>query len=188
LQAAVRGTRSSHTGNIVRSILTAGLVAVALAMAAPAQADPITDRERTALSARMLQTELMVAALACDANARYNAFVRKFEGELVGYGRALRGLFQRHFGNAGTTRLTTFVTTLANQASLRSARAGGHYCKGAAKLFDATLQVSTPDFPSYVTRQPFADAHGIETVLNVAVQRVATSVSAAGTDGPATGR
>lgn len=186
MQPSSRETRIGGARLAARSLIAAALLAAGLMTATPASAEPVSASERMALSARMLQTELMVAALSCDANARYNAFVHKFEDQLVSHGRALRGLFQRHFGAAGTARLTTFVTRLANQASLRSARAGADYCKGAARLFETTLQVPENAFAGYVAQQPFAEAHDIDAVLNAAVRQVTkTTMAAAGTDGTA---
>lgn len=181
---AARGTRTNRKGRAqtrwtVRSLIAAAGLAAVMATTTPASAAQVTAAERLALSARVLQTELMVAALTCDDHASYNAFVHKFQAQLVAHGRTLRALFHHHFGAAGTNRLTTFVTALANQAALRSAQAGAGYCVRAEKLFASTLAVPTgKDFSQFIKRQPFADSHNIDTVLNAAVRRVAESMTA----------
>ncbi len=73
--------------------------------------------EKTAFDTRVLQSELMVAALSCGENARYNSFVQKFESELVANGNALRGYFARNYGKSGEDVLDRFITRIANNAA-----------------------------------------------------------------------
>mgnify|MGYP005657764477 CR=1 FL=1 len=119
----------------MRKSLIAGVAILSL-YAGQAAADICADpQDQVAVKARTLQTELMVAALRCDSNHRYNAFVRKFESDLVVQGRQLRTYFTRSYGSDSERRLNRFVTFLANAASLRSVGAGANYCKSANALF-----------------------------------------------------
>ncbi len=105
-----------------------------------------TPAEATAVEVRMLQSELMVAALACrDSNpelgmvAQYNDFVHRLGDRLVSHSRVLQAHFKKYYGTGGTHRLEAFVTALANDASKRSMTESG-YCHSAAGLFS---EVST---------------------------------------------
>ena len=75
--------------------------------ARPSQAD-------ISIEVRRLQTNLMVAALTCNARADYNAFV---------------------FGKAGDSKLNAFITRLANEASTRSNADRDGFCADAASTF-----------------------------------------------------
>lgn len=135
----------------LRTLAAAGLAALAIALAAtgPAEAGRmacVTAREEVALNARVLQTELMVAALACGEAKRYNAFVTTFRREIAAQGSSLRRLFGRAYGSAGKSQLNAFVTRLANDASVRSAAGGGRYCAAAASLMTEALATKPGDF------------------------------------------
>ncbi len=119
--------------------------------------------EQAALRARVVQSQLMVAALSCGARPRYNAFVRKFERELVMQGKSLRSFFQRTYGDSATKRLNSFVTSQANKASERSLDVGGAFCSETAGLFDELQGLRPVQFTEFVARQRFAASHGIES-------------------------
>ena len=86
----------------VRIFTPAMIITTGLLTADSAWADPCTDPvAQTALNTRALQTELMVAALSCGNRIHYNAFVIKYQGDLVKHGRSLQSFFQRKHGAAG---------------------------------------------------------------------------------------
>lgn len=97
------------------------------------------------MNARILQTELMVAALACGEQRRYNAFVTIFRAEIAAQSAALRRLFDRAYGSGGRRELNAFVTRLANDAAARSA-AGEGYCAAVGMLLTEALATSPRDF------------------------------------------
>ena len=84
-----------------RGVITCGLtvlmicIASALPSSAQAKAKPrpgycASDTDLAALNARVLQTELMVAALSCDEKQRYNSFVTAYREVLRDRGQALQ--------------------------------------------------------------------------------------------------
>jgi len=122
-------------------LFVAGAIAVSGAsLVAPAAAnEPL---EHDAVHTRKLQTELMVSALYCGQQARYNAFVRRFEGELVSSGRELKALFvSRHGATRAVPKLDAFLTRLANQESQRRLTLGTRYCPDARTLFTQVLRL-----------------------------------------------
>lgn len=122
--------------------LVVGTLAIA-APSVPASATTVfTARDNPTVHTRKLQTELMVAALYCGQNARYNAFVRRFEGELVSNGKRLRALFvNMHGAKQAVTRLDTFLTKMANDESRRRLTLGSRYCRDAQTLFTRVLNL-----------------------------------------------
>jgi hypothetical protein len=137
--------------------------ALVLAAAAPAwagRATCVSARDEIALNARVLQTELMVAALACGEERRYNAFVITFRREIAAQGSSLRRLFSRAYGPAGTRQLNAFVTRLANDASVRSGAAGGRYCAAAGSLMAEALVTKPGEFERLIRSGSLSGRHG----------------------------
>ena len=132
--------------------LAAGLVLAAGGAAARAAACP-SPMERAALEMRVMQSELMVAALTCGARESYNAFVIKFEPDLVRHGVALRTFFKRAHGSRASAELNRFVTRLANQASQRSVADRAGYCAAASRVFEQVLKLKRFELIGYADRQ-----------------------------------
>lgn len=118
---------------IVGAVLLAMTPAVALA------GEHSNPAHKSAFYVRALQTELMVAALTCQAKPEYKAFVTRFKKSLVRNGKALRGYYKLHYGAQSDQRLNTYVTQLANQTSQRTINARGVYCEQAKDLFSVVL-------------------------------------------------
>ncbi|MCW8836674.1 MAG: hypothetical protein OQJ99_09960 [Rhodospirillales bacterium] len=148
--------RSAHSKRILAAGLSGFLLLGATGQAAAACATPA---ERLALNARVLQSELMVAALSCGKNADYNAFVKKFQPQLVERGKSLRQFFVRLYGAKGETRLNAFVTRMANEASVRSLRQGGGYCDQAGALFSAALAMKASSLLTLISQTRFTQQH-----------------------------
>lgn len=116
--------------------------------------------EHTALSARVLQTELMVAALSCGNRPLYNTFVRKFRDDLVKQGHSLRLFFARHYADRGEKDLNIFITRLANEASQRSNADRAAFCSQASSLF---RQLSNDDLLETLRDSTIAMRHRISS-------------------------
>ena len=137
----------------IRTSVIAGFAALSL-YASQAVADICSDpQDQVAVRAKTLQTELMVAALRCDGNQRYNAFVRKFESDLVVQGGQLKSYFSRAYGVDSERRLNQFVTYIANSASLRSISMGKGYCTSANALFTTVMDRAPGELAAYAATQ-----------------------------------
>ena len=132
-------------GAIAAVTLVAGLVAAPAAFAA----DTAATKERVPLRVRVLQSDMMVAALSCDLRNHYNEAVRRFQAELVLHGRHLRSFFDRVYGKSGQRELDRFVTSMANTASSRSIAKGAAYCTSAEQMMNAVLAVPPNGLAEY---------------------------------------
>ena len=113
-----------------------------------------------ALNARVLQTELMVAALSCDERQRYNNFITSYQSVLTARSQALQGMFKRAHGAQGTNRMNAFITKMANDSSQGVREKDGDYCAFAGELFDEVL-TTNPSELNRVTSKPWiAGRHG----------------------------
>ena len=161
--------------NILPKSAKAGAVAltIAVVLSGSVQAENCSTRsELTVLTTRVLQAELMVAALSCGQQDVYANFVNKFSDMLISNGASLRAYFKTHYpANAGPA-LNSFVTRLANQASGRSVTTQD-YCSGAAGKFAAVMELDGQAIMAFAQRQPHANSHGIIACDQVANTEIA---------------
>lgn len=139
----------------VQSLRYALLGAVALgtlcAVTQPASAQPRNAREQAALDVRYLQTELMVAALSCgrpDFHTRYNTFVAKFGDSLKRHSNVMKAYFTREYGAKGSQQMDTYVTRLANEASLRSMQQAA-FCQDSVALFERVTAIDSASLEGF---------------------------------------
>ncbi len=117
--------------------------------------------ELDALTARALQTDLMVAALACDRRDDYNAFVRRYREALAAHGGNLRAYFARQYGRAGEAAMNRFVTKLANEASSASNANRALYCRSAGMMYEGLAGADMATLEAVIRNPLLAVRHGV---------------------------
>lgn len=117
--------------------------------------------ELAALQSRVLLSDLMVSALSCNEQPRYNAFVTKYKSDLGKQGAMLQEFFRKAYGRAGRTHMNRFVTDLANNSSNYSLEHIGLYCQETGKEFDELLTSQRASLTTYAASQPYANIHGV---------------------------
>jgi hypothetical protein len=118
-------------------LTVASLCAVAIAGPAIAQSC-VQPSEHVAFEVRALQSQLMVAALSCNQDNAYNAFVRKFQSDLAGSYNTIQSHYRRGGAN-GQRNLDQYITQLANAHSQDGIRQGSHFCPNITPLFQAAM-------------------------------------------------
>ena len=98
---------------------------------------------------RMFLSDLVVAALSCNARNQYNRLVSLHQDELVQGGKALRALFNRLHKSKATRELDRFVTHLTNRASKQRLSTPG-YCQTMSKVFEQALAQPSNGLKDYV--------------------------------------
>ena len=97
-------------------------------------------RGEQAKAVRFLQSELMVAALACNARQNYGEFVKRYKVSLVSSGHDLKNHFEKAHGQKkGFAELNRFVTRMANKASGRMASLGASFCADMHATYERLL-------------------------------------------------
>ncbi len=122
-----------------RSRLAAAvLVGVAALSGTQALAGPrcAMSSTREAFDVQGLKSELMVTALSCGAQDRYNAFVEKFRPGLTAEEEALKTYFAGTYGRAAQKQRDDYITQLANVESERGLQAGTQFCDQRVSMFD----------------------------------------------------
>ena len=144
--------RTGFRAGLRRCAVTATVLA-ALSPAASAAAVICSDDVMPADEAkavRVLQSEMMVAALACDARGHYGRFVERYKADLVGSGKALQKHFSATHGKKrGVAELNSFVTRQANKASGRMASLGADFCSTALETYSDLLSADGVDLAGF---------------------------------------
>lgn len=134
-------TKSTKTSLKRRATAAVAALAMGMSVAGAAQAactqgiDPGT----LAKSVRTLQSDMMVAALSCNERAMYNAFAVGYRSDLQQHGHALKAHFKNNYGGQGVKKLNSYVTELANDASIRHAQTGSAYCQAASSVLQELM-------------------------------------------------
>ncbi len=145
-----------------RAKLAAAVIGLALVLPASANAAPCVAPEDLApLQVRMLQTELMVAALTCNQRTDYNAFVTRFQPELSSHGKSLQSFFKQKYGSGSAKALNGFVTRIANESSRRGMLKRGLFCHNTAGIHANSKKIAPTGLPTFARTQQFATLHGI---------------------------
>jgi hypothetical protein len=127
-----------------------------------------TPKERTAMRVRVMQTELMVAALSCravpgrDFTGQYNTFVQRHGERLVTHGRVLQSYFQTRYGVDSRRKLDTFITALANDASRRSMNSAT-FCDESVQLFQEVMAIDRNGLEAWSERRAAAHPVSLES-------------------------
>jgi hypothetical protein len=139
--------------------------------AGSARAETCADQNaRRSLEVRVLQSELMVAALTCGQRQNYNAFVTTFRPVLKTQGAQLRTFFVQNYGlKNGPKRLNKLVTRLANSASQRSlTQSTQAFCAQTEARFKQLLSSDAKTLFTLARTNPTASDHGFGSCVEVA--------------------
>jgi hypothetical protein len=112
--------------------------------------------EQMSIGMRVLQTELMVAGLKCSAD-QWNSYTAKFKTTIKLDADRMQKLFKKHYGKAGETRMNSFVTQLANEASQKSDNISEEdYCKSQSDLFMKVLSLTAAELERFSASRSLA--------------------------------
>jgi hypothetical protein len=98
-----------------------------------------------------LKSKLMVTALTCNQQDRYNEFVLRFRGDLMAQERALQAYFARKFGGGRAQHEhDDYITSLANTQSESGIKQGTLFCQQNVGIFTEVLALRKgSDLASY---------------------------------------
>ncbi len=102
-----------------------------------------------------LKSALMVGALSCNQQDKYDAFMTSFQPHILAAQHTVDTYFRKASGSySGQKMEDTFVTLLANNQSDAGIAEGSIFCLNNAAEFDAVLTLKTPaDLDNFVTDQ-----------------------------------
>jgi hypothetical protein len=92
-----------------------------------------------------LKSALMVAALSCNQQTRYDAFMTQFQPHILDDQHMMDKYFRRIGGATGRTQEDNFVTLLANNQSVGGLGQGKIFCLNNQAEFDTVMKFQSPD-------------------------------------------
>jgi hypothetical protein len=141
--------------------LLSSLAALSLLAAqhAQAQLDCLQPHERSAVEVAALRSELMVLATGCHQDDRYNAFIRKYQADLMGNEKAVGDVFKRIYGKRAQQEHDRFTTDLANGESSTGMHLGTDFCQRNSMLFTEVMALrGADDLPAYAAGKDLVPA------------------------------
>jgi hypothetical protein len=99
--------------------------------------------DQSAFEIQALRSELMVLATGCHDDERYNAFIRRYQGDLQANERAINAYFQHRYGKRAQFEHDRFVTDLANAMSRQGSDLGGDFCPRNGLIFNEVLALQS---------------------------------------------
>ncbi len=91
-----------------------------------------------------LKSALMVGALSCGEQDKYDSFMTSFQPHILAEQHVMDRYFHQIDGRYGQGREDTFVTLLANNQSVSGIANGPNFCLNNAAEFQAVLALKTP--------------------------------------------
>ena len=130
----------------VSFLAAAGLLASHVA-AAQTCARPV---DNEAFEVAGLKSQLMVTALTCNNNDKYDAFIMAHRPYLIAQDKALNAYFARAHGRQARKQFDDYITQLANSQSQTGLRRGTLFCQENTGIFDELTGIKNgselPDF------------------------------------------
>lgn len=107
-----------------------------------------------------LKSALMVAALSCNEQPQYDAFMHSFQPHVYAAQQTMDAYFHKASGSySGQKMEDDFITNLANNQSVAGIAQGQQFCTNSLAEFNAVLALKTnQQLDSFVTSQPPAAA------------------------------
>lgn len=120
-------------------LMLSGLLAASLMTSPLLAAECARPADHSALDITALKTQLMVMALTCKADEKYNAFVLKYRPDLVQTDKTLTGFFTRSYGRTAAKQRDDYVTQLANSQSQNGLKQGSLFCDRNIGVFEEVM-------------------------------------------------
>lgn len=117
-----------------------------------------------AFSVEGLKSELMLTALSCKVQKRYNAFIAKFQPVLTDAENQLNTYFYKNYGQHAQVAHDDYITQLADVQSLGGLKSGTVFCEQREAMFDETTALKTAsDLAHYADAKDVVQPASYET-------------------------
>lgn len=137
----------------------------ALAPASWAAACHSSAEDHSAFNLAGLKSELMVTALSCQKQDRYNQFIMRFRPILTDSEKRLDSYFHRTFGRQAQKKHDDYITQLADVQSLGGLKSGTAFCAQRVPMYDEieALDDSNNDLAHYAEAKDIVQPSSYES-------------------------
>ncbi len=129
---------------LLTSMLAAGLIAgpAVARVQHTAKVETCTNlADRTAFDTEGLKSELMVTALTCGQQEKYNGFMRTYQPDVASQEHELSAYFKRAYGRASSKAYDDYISNLANVQEQEGLKAGSSFCQIFTNMFDEVMSL-----------------------------------------------
>jgi hypothetical protein len=128
------------------------------------------ERAQQAFNVISLKSALMVAALSCADQPKYDAFMATFQPHILAAQHVMDAYFRKASGPmSGQQMEDNFITLLANNQSISGIGQGRIFCLNSQAEYVAVSALKSPDeLDRFVTDQPPGALPGSGTIVTVA--------------------
>jgi hypothetical protein len=142
-----------------RLISSLAVAAILTGQQAQAQLQCLAPQDRSVIEVAALRSQLMVLATGCRQDNSYNAFIRKYQSDLLGNDKAVGEMFKRKYGRRGQQEHDRFTTDLANAESSAGMHLGTDFCERNGMIFAEVLALRGPgELPAYAAGKDLVPA------------------------------
>ncbi len=99
------------------------------------------ESDRTAFEIEGLKSQLMVTALACKQQDKYNAFMSRYQPDVAREEADLSAYFKRSYGKQSTKAYDDYISNLANIQEQDGLKAGTAFCSNLSAMFDEVMSL-----------------------------------------------
>ena len=127
--------------------------------------------DRTAFDTEGLKSELMVTALACKEQDKYNSFMAEYKPSVAAEERDLSAYFKRVYGRQGTKAYDDYISNLANVQEQEGLKSGTAFCQIFQTMFDEVMALhSGTELADYAHSQAIVQPIAFTTCSDVPVK------------------
>ncbi len=98
-------------------------------------------QDRTAFDTEGLKSQLMVTALACKQQDKYNQFMETYKPAVAAQEKVLGAYFKRQYGRQYQKAYDDYISNLANVQSDNSLKSGTAFCYEFQTMFDEVMSL-----------------------------------------------
>ncbi len=145
------------------------LLAANQAMAIPSTCTKPADR--TAFDTEGLKSQLMVTALACKQQEKYNTFIQTYKPTMAAEEKDLNAYFKRVYGRQYQKAYDDYISNLANVQSDASLKSGTAFCDEFESMFDEVMSLhDATELTDYANSQAIVQPVAFATCSDVPVK------------------
>ena len=99
------------------------------------------ETDRTAFDIEGLKSQLMVTALACKQQDKYNSFMSRYQPDVARQEQNLAAYFKRSYGKGYQKAYDEYITNLADVQEQDGLKAGTALCDNLPAMFDEVMSL-----------------------------------------------
>ncbi len=113
--------------------------------------------DRAAFEIEGLKSQLMVTALACKQQDKYNTFMSRYQPDVARVEQSLTAFFKRSYGKQSQKAYDEYITNLADVQEQDGLKAGTALCDNLPAMFDEVMSLhDSSELHDYVNSKVIA--------------------------------